>query len=485
MLFNSIDFAVFLPIVFFLYWFGCGVSVKAQNALLILSGAVFYGWWDPRYLTLLLFTSGIDMVVALGLERTDRIRSRKALLAVSLVANLGLLGFFKYHDFFAQSFADAFSLFGMRADVRLLHWVLPVGISFYTFQSLSYTIDVYRRELTAVRDPLVFFGFVGFFPQMLAGPIERARNMLPQFALRRTFDVAASVDGCRQMLWGLFKKVVIADQCAPIVDAAFDDPHGATASQLLVGCVFFAFQIYGDFSGYSDIAIGCARLFGFGLMRNFAFPYFSRDIAEFWRRWHISLSTWFRDYLYIPLGGSRGGPAKGVRNTLIIFLVSGLWHGANYTFIIWGAIHALLFLPLLLSGKNRSNTDLVANGRYLPSGKEAWNITRTFIFTTFAWIFFRASDVTNAWDVMNGMFKGFIRDPAQLLHLPVYVASLTPALFIVVMLVAEWMQRSRQHALEQLGKHMGAVPRWSIYFALTLVVLYFTGEEQSFIYFQF
>ncbi len=323
MLFNSIDFAVFLPLVFVLYWFVCARSVRLQNGLLILSGAVFYGWWDWRYLGLLLFTSGVDLFVALGLDAEPREQRRRLLLGVSLVANLGLLGFFKYYDFFAQSFADAFRLFGHDPDIRLLRLVLPVGISFYTFQSLSYTIDVYRRDLKAVRDPLVFFGFVGFFPQMLAGPIERARNMLPQFAKQRVFDKQQAIDGSRQMLWGFFKKIVIADQCAPIVDDVFSHAGTAAPQELLMAAILFAFQIYGDFSGYSDIAIGCARLFGFGLMRNFAFPYFSRDIAEFWRRWHISLSTWFRDYLYIPLGGSRGTTWTRIRNTFIIFLVSG------------------------------------------------------------------------------------------------------------------------------------------------------------------
>lgn len=483
MLFNSVDFAVFLPLVFLLYW--SFRSVRWQNSVLVLSGAVFYGWWDWRYLGLLLFTSGVDLLVAMALDRTKAPRKRKLLLGISLLANLGLLGFFKYYDFFALSFADAFSLFGHRPDVRLLHLVLPVGISFYTFQSLSYTIDVYRRELTAVRDPLVFFAFVGFFPQMLAGPIERARNMLPQFQFTRAFDRAAAIDGSRQMLWGLFKKVVIADQCAPLVDEVFTDPSGFPANRLLIGCILFAFQIYGDFSGYSDIAIGCGRLFGVTLMRNFAFPYFSRDIAEFWRRWHISLSTWFRDYLYIPLGGNRGGRWTSIRNTCIIFLVSGFWHGANYTFIIWGAIHALLFLPLLLRGTNRLNTATVAPGRWLPRPREFVAMLLTFALVTFAWVFFRAADLGNAWDMISGVASGYAHAPLQIARLPWVLLTTPVALFILLMLVLEWLQRDRQHALADLERFAGRPLRWASYYALLLVVLYHSGEEQTFIYFQF
>lgn len=485
MLFNSIDFAVFLPIVFALYWLAGRRSLRLQNGLLIISGAVFYGWWDWRYLGLLLFTSGTDLLVALGLDRDDRAARRRLLLAISVVANLGLLGFFKYHDFFAQSFSDAFRLLGHRPDVRLLHLVLPVGISFYTFQSLSYTIDVYRRELRAVRDPLVFFAFVGFFPQMLAGPIERARNMLPQFQRSRVFDASAAIDGTRQMLWGLFKKVVIADQCAPIVDGIFGGSPPLSANEIVFGCILFAFQIYCDFSGYSDIAIGCGRLFGITLMRNFAFPYFSRDIAEFWRRWHISLSTWFRDYLYIPLGGSRGGPWSRVRNTFIIFLVSGLWHGANYTFLIWGAVHAALFLPLLLRGTNRQHTGTVAQGRWLPTLREFLSMLLTFTLVTLAWVFFRAADVSTAVRLLAGIASGYAHNPMQLINLPQFTFTVAVTPFILTMLLAEWSQRDEQHALAKLERLLGPLARWGIYYALALIVLYHSGEEHTFIYFQF
>ena len=485
MLFNSIDFAIFLPIVFGLYWFALRRSTRGQNALLIASGAVFYGWWDARYLILLLFTSGIDYLVALAMERSKKQQQRQWLLGISLVANLGLLGFFKYYNFFVQSFAEGFRFLGMELGDRTLQLVLPVGISFYTFQSLSYTIDVYRRDLRAVRDPLVFFGFVGFFPQLLAGPIERARHMLPQFLHQRTFDTRLAVDGVRQMLWGLFKKVVIADQCAPIVDSIFNGHSAHGASDLAFAAVLFAFQIYGDFSGYSDIAIGCARLFGFELMRNFAFPYFSRDIAEFWRRWHISLSSWFRDYLYIPLGGSRGTLWMRVRNTFVIFLVSGFWHGANYTFIVWGALHALLFLPLLLKGANRDHANIAAPDRALPSLAEAGRMLLTFAVVTLAWIFFRAVDLNTALAIIQRIVMGLVQHPGQFMLLAKDLIMGGPMPFIFLMLLVEWIQRRQQHGLQDIGRRMSTPSRWAIYYGLTLVILYHTGSEQTFIYFQF
>ncbi len=356
MLFNSIEFAIFLPIVFILYWFVTNKNLKLQNILLVLASYVFYGWWDWRFLSLIVFSSFVDYSVGVALSKTTLVRKRKALLWTSILINLGFLGFFKYFNFFAESFADAFTLFGRHMETSRLEILLPVGISFYTFQTLSYSIDVYKRKLEPTKDVVAFFAFVSFFPQLVAGPIERATNLLPQFYKKRHFVYARAVDGMRQILWGLFKKMVIADNCAEYANQIFNNYEDYSGSTLFLGALFFTFQIYGDFSGYSDIAIGTSRLFGFNLMQNFAFPYFSRDIAEFWRRWHISLSTWFRDYLYIPLGGSRGGTWMKVRNTFIIFIVSGFWHGANWTFIIWGFLNALYFLPLLIMKKNRVHT---------------------------------------------------------------------------------------------------------------------------------
>jgi D-alanyl-lipoteichoic acid acyltransferase DltB (MBOAT superfamily) len=307
MLFNSLDFAIFLPVVFLLYWFVFQKKIKAQNALVALASYVFYGWWDWRFLSLIIFSSVIDYFIGLQLENIKKDRYRSLLLWTSIFVNLGLLGFFKYFNFFIDNFLDAFSFFGYQIPNTSLNIILPVGISFYTFQTLSYTIDVYRKQLKPTKDFVAFTAFVSFFPQLVAGPIERASNLLPQFYKKRKFDYSIAVDGMRQILWGLFKKIVIADNCAKYANEIFNNSGNYSGTTLLLGALFFTFQIYGDFSGYSDIAIGTSRLFGFKLMKNFAFPYFSRDIAEFWRRWHISLSSWFRDYLYIPLGGSRGG----------------------------------------------------------------------------------------------------------------------------------------------------------------------------------
>jgi len=396
MLFNSIDFAIFLPIVFLLYWFVTNRNLKLQNFLIVAASYLFYGWWDWRFLSLILFSSLVDYFVGIGLLKQENQTKRKILLWTSILVNLGFLGFFKYYNFFLDNFITAFSFFGTEIKANSLNIILPVGISFYTFQTLSYSIDVYRRKLEPTKDFIAFSAFVSFFPQLVAGPIERAAHLLPQFYKKRTFDYSKAVDGMRQILWGLFKKIVIADNCAEYANLIFNNSADYSGSTLVLGALFFTFQIYGDFSGYSDIAIGTSRLFGFDLMRNFNFPYFSRDIAEFWRRWHISLSTWFRDYLYIPLGGSRGGTWMKVRNTFIIFIVSGFWHGANWTFIVWGALNAIYFLPLLLTNNNRNNLETVAQGKLLPSLKEVSFMLLTFGLTVFAWIFFRAENIGHA-----------------------------------------------------------------------------------------
>lgn len=361
MAFNSFDFAIFLPVVFAIYWLLNKKSLKIQNSFLVIASYFFYGYWDWRFLSLIFLSTLIDFIIGILLEKNaPSAKKRKFLLSLSIVFNIGFLAFFKYCDFFIENFISAFSFFGFSFSPFSLNIILPVGISFYTFQTLSYSIDVYKKKLKPTKDVIAFFAFVSFFPQLVAGPIERATNLLPQFYAKKKFDFQKGVDGLRQILWGLFKKIVIADNCAESANAIFNYAGDYPGSTLFLGAVFFAFQIYGDFSGYSDIAIGVSRLFGFNLMRNFAYPYFSRSIAEFWRRWHISLSTWFRDYLYIPLGGSHGNRVFQLRNTFIIFLVSGFWHGANWTFIAWGAIHALYFMPLLMGKKNRNYLDIVA-----------------------------------------------------------------------------------------------------------------------------
>ena len=396
MLFNSIAFLIFLPVVFLLYWGLFKRSLKLQNIFLLLASYLFYGWWDYRFLALIAASTLVDFFIGRFLQKTTIEIHRKTLLSLSLIFNLGLLGFFKYYNFFIESWIDSWANLGVEMHLSSLNIILPVGISFYTFQTLSYTIDVYNRKLQPTNDLIAFSAFVSFFPQLVAGPIERATHLLPQFYKKRTFDYSKAVDGMRQILWGLFKKIVIADNCAEYANLIFNNSADYSGSTLILGALFFSFQIYGDFSGYSDIAIGTSRLLGFDLMRNFNFPYFSRDIAEFWRRWHISLSTWFRDYLYIPLGGSRGGMWMKVRNTFAIFIISGFWHGANWTFIIWGALNAIYFLPLLLTDNNRNNLETVAQGKLFPTIKELSFMLVTFGLTVFAWIFFRSNNIGHA-----------------------------------------------------------------------------------------
>ncbi|MBD0400815.1 MBOAT family protein [Flammeovirga sp. EKP202] len=486
MLFNSLEFAVFLPIVFLLYWFVTKNSIKQQNILLLIASYIFYGWWDWRFLGLIAFSSFVDFSIGKKLGKTSNERSRKGLLYSSLFVNLGLLGLFKYYNFFAQSFADAFTLLGSSIHVDRLNIVLPVGISFYTFQTLSYTIDVYKKKLEPTENSIDFFAFVSFFPQLVAGPIERATHLLPQFQKRRYFEYVKAVDGMRQILWGLFKKVVIADNCAYYANLVFNNYEDYNGSSLLLGAIFFSFQIYGDFSGYSDIAIGTARLFGFDLMQNFAFPYFSRDIAEFWRRWHISLSTWFRDYLYIPLGGSKGGTWMKVRNTFIIFLVSGFWHGANWTFIAWGALNAIYFLPLLLLKQNRNNIEIVAKNRLLPNIKELFQMATTYFMVVIAWIFFRAESINHAIHYLYNMViglklkKGYV-ESLNFLYWEIGIAFLlVQTLFIII----EWIGRENKYALQNIG--LNRITRWSLYISIGIGIAVFGNfSETEFIYFAF
>lgn len=479
MLFNSIDFAIFLPVVFILYWFVTNKNLKLQNFLIVIASYVFYGWWDWRFLSLIIFSTLVDYSIGIGLSKEENYTKRKVLLWTSIIVNLGFLGFFKYYNFFLDNFKTAFSFFGNEINANSLNIILPVGISFYTFQTLSYSIDVYKRRLEPTKDFIAFSAFVSFFPQLVAGPIERATNLLPQFYSKRHFDYAKAVDGMRQILWGLFKKIVIADNCAQYANLIFNNSAEHSGSTLVLGAIFFTFQIYGDFSGYSDIAIGTSRLFGFNLMQNFAFPYFSRDIAEFWRRWHISLSTWFRDYLYIPLGGSRGSTWLKVRNVFIIFLVSGFWHGANWTFIIWGGLNALYFLPILLTKNNRKNLDTVAEGRHLPNIKEFLLMLLTFGLTVFAWIFFRAENVTHAVSYISEIFSSSLFSDPKIR--PTYVFIL-----IFIFMVLEWMGRNGQFAIENIHKRCPILIRYLFYISLATAILLFSGgKEQEFIYFQF
>lgn len=479
MLFNSIEFAIFFPLVFLLYWFVAGKKYKIQNILILVASYYFYGCWDWRFLMLLVFSTSLDFFSGLMIVDSTSRNLKRFWFWLSIVVNLGFLGVFKYYNFFIESFAQTLSLAGLSTHFSSLQIILPVGISFYTFHGLSYVIDIYNERIKPERNFVNYSVFVCFFPLLVAGPIERATHLLPQITKPRIFDYQKAIDGLRQILWGLFKKIVIADNCAGLVNQIFDNYESQNASTLLLGGVLFAFQIYGDFSGYSDIALGTARLLGIELLRNFSFPYFSRDIAEFWRRWHISLTTWFRDYLYIPLGGSRGSKWLAVRNTFIIFLVSGFWHGANWTFIVWGAFHALLFMPLLLSGRNRKNTDSIAHAKLLPNFKETTQMLFTFLLVVLGWIFFRAPDLSVAFDYIASIFS------TTLFEMPtVKISSI--GVLIGFMLFVEWIQREQKHGLSHIERLIANEPlRWFIYMVLILIIIRFGGKSETFIYFQF
>jgi D-alanyl-lipoteichoic acid acyltransferase DltB (MBOAT superfamily) len=486
MLFNSFHFALFLPVVFLLYWFvfdyalrGCRHQLRWQNAFILAASYVFYGCWNWRFLLLIAFTSfcswGSGLLIQRSRESSSEKSEKKAKcwMVLNIIVNLFILAIFKYYDFFVTEFCK---LLHLSTDGLLLKVILPVGISFYTFQALSYSIDIYRGKIEPTKDIIAFFAFISFFPQLVAGPIERATNLLPQFLSKREFNYEQAVDGMRQILWGLFKKIAIADACALYVDQVFSTYTNQSGSTLVLAVALFSIQIYGDFSGYSDIAIGTAKLFGIRLMRNFNNPYFSRDIAEFWRKWHISLTTWFRDYVYIPLGGSRVSKAKIVRNTFVIFLVSGFWHGANWTYIAWGAYHAMLFLPLILLGKNRKYTNLIAEGRILPTWKELGQMLTTFVLVTVGRIMSRSENITNAFDYTRRIFTHW--------NNPFTHNVLITIVYIAIMLVIEWIQRDKDHALDLSGIQSHLI-KYTIYYALIILMILAYNSSENFIYFQF
>lgn len=481
MLFNSISFAIFLPIVFFLYWFMTNKNLKLQNLLLLVASYYFYACWDWRFMFLLMFSTFLDYYTGLKIEESKNQNLRKFWLWLSVGINLGFLGFFKYYNFFAENFAEMLQNFGLQVNPWTLKVILPVGISFYTFHGLSYVLDIYFKRIKAERNFVDYAVFVSFFPLLVAGPIERATHLLPQIKVKREFSYEKAVDGMRQILWGLFKKMVIADNCAVFANQIFANSATASGSELVLGALFFTFQIYGDFSGYSDIALGTARLFGIDLLRNFAFPYFSRDIAEFWRRWHISLSSWFRDYLYIPLGGSKGGNWMRIRNTFAIFLVSGFWHGANWTFIIWGFLNALFIMPSIILKTNRNNLEIVAMNKLIPNFRDVFNILLTFSLTVFAWIFFRAESVHHAIEYIVGIFN------ASLFTIPdVKTAAYATLILIAFFMLIEWIGREHQFALQDFLVKKPRFIRWLFYgFIILLIGLFLQTHETPFIYFQF
>ena len=474
MLFNSFEFLLFLPIVFLLYWFVFR-GRKYQNFLIVVTSYVFYGWWDYRFLGLIAFTTLYSYFSGIAIEKVASKLNKRAISASSIIINLLILGVFKYYNFFVDNINSIFRcLLGYELDWVTLQIILPVGISFYTFQALSYTIDVYKEKIRPTRDLIEFAAYISFFPQLVAGPIERATNLLPQFQKNRVFRYDAAVDGLRQMLWGFLKKLVVADNCAAIVNQNWDNYASMSGVSILLLGVLFTFQIYCDFSGYSDIAIGCARLFGFNLMRNFNFPYFSRSIPEFWRRWHISLTTWFRDYIYFPLGGSRCSKAKAVRNVYIVWAISGLWHGANWTFVCWGLYHATFLAIYRIFGINIKSKDM----GFVPSVKNLAKMLLTFFFVVIGWIIFRAESMPQAIDILSSI----ITQPMTF-----DIPDKQCLLFGLVLLFIEWLQKDKQHALQFPAKGIFRYRhvRWGIYYLILFVIMRYTGSSQTFIYFQF
>lgn len=479
MFFNSFEYAIFLPIIFIIYWFILNKNLKLQNLFLLISSYFFYSCWDWEFLFLLAFSTILDYISGLKIYNSNTQIKKKIWLIISVSINLGFLGFFKYYNFFIESFADLIQKLGFTAHYSTLNIILPVGISFYTFHGLSYVFDIYNKKIKPSHNWIEYALFVSFFPLLVAGPIERATHLLPQIEKPRKFNYELAVSGLKQILWGLFKKIVIADNCAKAVNLIFNSYESQSGGTLFLGAILFSFQIYGDFSGYTDIALGSGKLLGIKLIKNFNYPYFSRSIAEFWRRWHISLSSWFKDYLYIPLGGSKGGTIKRIRNTFIIFLVSGFWHGANWTFILWGGLNALFILPSIIFKTNRNNMDIVAKGKILPNFKEFFQIVYTFLLASFAWIFFRSESLSQAFSYINKMFNS--------IHLPdvsIFNLSLFPLLLLLILV--EWKGRENNYAIEKLFYKSKTCIRWGFYYILIILMLVFGQKNsQEFIYFQF
>ena len=477
MLFNSVDFGVFFPLVFILYWLVLGRSRRVQNVFLLVASYVFYGWWDYRFLSLIFISSLVDYVAGARIGATGNDRTRRLWLGLSVAVNLGLLGFFKYFNFFTESAIEFLNILGLHPHPMTLNVILPVGISFYTFQTMTYSIDIYRGHIKPTKDPIAFFAYVAFFPQLVAGPIERAGRLLPQFLQDRRLTVDRVRDGLCQMLWGFFKKMVIADNVAQQVDWVFSNYQSLDGVTIAVGAFLFAIQIYCDFAGYSDIAIGTARLLGFDLMRNFAYPYFSRNIAEFWRRWHISLSTWFRDYMYIPLGGNRCNRGRRIFNVLATFTVCGFWHGANWTFLAWGFLNGLYYVPLILLDRLKPATPLPAEGRLLPRLGEFSAMALTFGATVFGWIFFRSATLGDA----GAMIARLVTHPYMDLDYGRFKLGLGLSLGLLAL---EWLQRGREYAL-QLDRWPFILRYAAYYMTFTIILILGSTAKVPFLYFQF
>lgn len=481
MIFNSIEFAIFLPIVFGIYWMLQG-HLKKQNFFLLVASYFFYGWWDWRFLILIAVSSIVDYTVGLKMAES---KHKKALLWTSLLVNLGMLCYFKYFNFFIDNFAKAFTLLGNPIDTERIDIILPVGISFYTFQTLSYTIDVYKGRMKPTRNPIDFFAYVSFFPQLVAGPIERASDLLPQFEKNRSFQYEKAVDGMRQILWGLFKKVVIADNCAPYVQDIFADPQNLHSPLLLIGMLLFMAQLYCDFSGYSDIAIGTARLFGFTLSKNFNFPQYSKSIPEFWSRWHITMTSWFRDYIYMPLTRwKRKGIFKFV-NIIILFLVIGFWHGAKWSFIFFGLINGVIYIAQNAWTKRKFLRPSFQEGSLAAKLHLQGRIWSNYFLLIIITVFFRAENLNIAFTYLIRFFN-----PQNWLVLDIIESRILSVRFVfiisMVFLAYEYFQQQSEYGLELKNKiYRRAWVRWSVYVFLIFCIYYYRGIEKDFIYFQF
>jgi alginate O-acetyltransferase complex protein AlgI len=490
MLFNSITFAIFLPVAFLIYWLITKKDRNAQNVFLLIASYFFYGWWDWRFLILLIIVSVLNYFIGICIDRDELNRKRKIWLITGLIINIGILGVFKYFDFFVNSFIKLLSLVGYNLPSFSTKIILPLGISFYVFLSISYLIDIFKRRLNANRNIVEVLLSLGFFPIILAGPIQRPSSLLPQIAKKREFDYSQAVDGLRQFLWGLFAKVVIADNVSSYVDDIFVNYSKYSGSTLLLGSVFYSIQIYADFSGYSNMAIGIGNLFGFSLMQNFAYPYFSRNIKEFWTRWHISLTTWLRDYVFLPISFYISRKIKSenvlfIKSDLLIYIaasiitwfLTGLWHGANSTFIVWGLIHGFFLIIYQWQRKPRKMflKYIGINNSYFIIVIIEFSITMLIVLI--AWVFFRATSVHQAVFYIKKIFSiSFFRLPEVR---PIFII-----LLIIIFLLIEWIQRNKQHAL-QIGDVKHQIIRWGLYISLILMILYFGGSKQIFMYFQF
>jgi alginate O-acetyltransferase complex protein AlgI len=479
MIFNSVTFLVFFTTFFLLYWLLANRNIKLQNILLLIGSYIFYGWADWRFLSLIIAVSLINFCLGRSIEKSSNPKIRQLLLYIGLIQGIGGLAFFKYYNFFVTSINDSFQILSIHINLQTLNLIVPIGISFFTFRTISYLLDISKGKIVAAKDWLVFFNYVSFFPSLLAGPIDKAKLLVPQLEQKRAFDYSKSVDGLRQILWGLFKKVAIADYCAPITDNIFENYQTLHGSALVLGAFLYTFQIYTDFSGYSDMAIGFARLLGFTITKNFAFPLFSQNIAEFWRKWHISLTSWLTEYVFTPLSITFRDLGKfGLILAIVInFTIIGIWHGPNWTYILFGFLHGCYYIPLILKG-TMNKKKVIAKDKLLPNLNELSNMLMTFTLVMFTFILFRSNSIGHALSYYSKIFNW------SLFSLP-EVSAVTGILLIIILVSIEWIGRDRNYAIENLFNIKRKAYRWSFYLILSLIIFLFQGKQQAFIYFQF